>query len=446
MSGHQTEGVADALEWDIDWNELAERVAAQAEIENDILARQPGEYARMKARERAQAKIDAEKAAGFREDLESLTAAGGDLRSPKDSPYLVKRLIYKRGRVMVHADPGTGKSIMALDLALHMVFGFAQWCGYRIKQPTDRSLRVLYVYSEGISSLWKRRDAWLKKHGGTAEELGDKIMFYPKPIPLNATDVYVDELIDWARDAGYDLVVIDTWANANAGSDENAAGVMSESLNRAGRIAEELQVAVLLVHHDNRSGAFRGSSAIDGYLDTRIHLTQEGEGADRRVKFKIEKQRDDESGTSWLARFEVIDLGVDEDDDPITSVVWEHLPDETEGGAKPASEEQVLWLFIRDNDGNFKRSEIAANLPKDSGIKNKRNIPTLLDQLIKKGLVCMEGRYVMEGDGDRKREVKREFVGATPFLRDMSPADRDMWWESQEVTQLVHDAQVGDAS
>jgi RecA-family ATPase len=52
------------------------------------------------------------------------------------------------------------------------------------------------------------------------------------------------------------LIIIDTWANANAGSDENAAGVMSESLNRVGRVAEELQAAVLLVHHDNRSGAF----------------------------------------------------------------------------------------------------------------------------------------------------------------------------------------------
>jgi RecA-family ATPase len=264
VSGPQTQSAADAPQWDINWAEALEIVKADDELEDNILVQQVGEYTRMQARERAQAEISAEKAADFREDLQALTVAGGDLRPPKESPYLVKGLIYKRSRAMVHADPGTGKSIMALDLALHLAFGFPQWCGYRIKQPIDHLPRVLYIYSEGVARLWKRRDAWLKKQGKTAEELGDKIMFYPKPIPLNATDAYVDELVDWARDAGYDLIIIDTWANANAGSDENAAGVMSESLNRVGRVAEELQAAVLLVHHDNRSGAFRGSSAIDG--------------------------------------------------------------------------------------------------------------------------------------------------------------------------------------
>jgi AAA domain len=429
MSDPQTESAADAPKWDIDWRELLEDAKAHAELEDHILVRQVGEYTRMKARERAQAEISAERAADFREDLEALTVAGGDLMPPKDSPYLVKRLVCKRGRVMVHADPGTGKSIMALDLALHLVFGFPHWCGYRIKQPTDHLLRVLYIYSVGTGSLWKRRDAWLKKHGKTVEELGEKIMFYPKPIPLNATDAYVDELIDWARDAGYDLIIIDTWANANAGSDENAAGVMSESLNRAGRVAEELQAAVLLVHHDNRSGAFRGSSAIDGYLDTRIHLTQEGEEADRRVKFKIEKQRDDESGTSWLARLEVIDLGTDEDGDPITSVVWEHLPDET-SGTKEASPEQIVWDFIRDHDGEFKKSDIPKAMG-GHGVPVKR-IPILVEDLIKKGYVMLEPRSVGEGN----RKVTGKFVSVAPFLRDMNPENRDMWWESQ--TQHGH--------
>jgi hypothetical protein len=32
-----------------------------------------------------------------------------------------------------------------------------------------------------------------------------------------------------------------------------------------------------MVHHDNRQGAFRGSSAIDGYVDTRLHAARDGD-------------------------------------------------------------------------------------------------------------------------------------------------------------------------
>jgi hypothetical protein len=41
---------------------------------------------------------------------------------------------------------------------------------------------------------------------------------------------------------------------------------------------------------------------------------------------------------------------------PITSVVWEHLPDATPNSkVKEASPEQIVWDFIRDHDGEFKK-------------------------------------------------------------------------------------------
>jgi hypothetical protein len=171
--------------------------------------------------------------------------------------------------------------------------------------------------------------------------------------------------------------VIDTWATANAGSDENAVGLMQQSLNRCGRIRDEVQAAVLMVHHDNRQGAFRGSSAIDGYVDARLHAARDGEREDRRVAMKVEKQRDDEDGITWMAQLEVMDLGIDEDGDPITSVVWTHLPDATpKSKAKEASHEQIVWDFIRDHDGEFKKSDIPKEMT-GRGVP-VRQIPPLL--------------------------------------------------------------------
>ena len=63
-----------------------------------------------------------------------------------------------------------------------------------------------------------------------------------------------------------------------------------------------MQAAMLMVHHDNRQGAFRGSSAIDGYVDTRLHAgPRDREREERRVAIKVEKQRDDEDGITWMA-------------------------------------------------------------------------------------------------------------------------------------------------
>jgi hypothetical protein len=380
------------------------------------------EYIRVKARERARQRIRDEEAVGFAAQFESKIIDAADIETPDQQPYLVKKLIYLPGVTMLHSDPGVGKSICAMDLAFHVGMGFTEWCGYKIKQR----VRGLYVFSEGVTRLWKRRDAWLKKHGMTVEDLRGWVDFYPEPIPLNASEAYVDTLITYAREHDYGLIVIDTWATANAGSDENAAGLTQQSLNRCGRIRDEVQAGVLVVHHDNRQGAFRGSSAIDGYVDTRLHAVRDREREDRRVVITVEKQRDDEDGITWMAQLEVVDLGVDEDGDSITSVVWTHLPDATPNSkAKEASPEQIVWDFIRDHDGEFKKSDIQ----KAAGGRGVpvRRIPILVADLLKNGFAFLEGRQVEEGD----RKVTRNFVSVAPFLRNMSPENRDMWWEGQ---------------
>jgi hypothetical protein len=384
------------------------------------------EYIRLKARDAARQRIRDEEAVGFAAEFESKIIDAADIETPDQQPYLVKKLIYMPGVTMLHSDPGVGKSICAMDLAFHVGLGFSDWCGYKINQR----VRALYVFSEGLARLWKRRDAWLRKHGMTIEDLRGKVDFYPEPIPLNASEAYVDTLITYARKHDYGLIVIDTWATANAGSDENAVAFMQQSLNRCGRIRDEVQAAVLLVHHDNRQGAFRGSSAIDGYVDTRLHATRDDVHDDRRVAITVEKQRDDEDGITWMAQLEVVDLGIDEDGDPITSVVWTHLPDATTNSkVKEASPEQIVWNFIRDHDGEFKKSDIQ----KAAGGRGVpvRRIPILVGNLINKGYAFLEGRQVQEGE----REVTRQFVSVAPFLRDMSPDDRGMWWEAQTQTK-----------
>ena len=60
-----------------------------------------------------------------------------------------------------------------------------------------------------------------------------------------------------------------------------------------------------------------------------------------------------------------------------------------------------------------------------------KQVPLIIDDLIKKGYAYLEKRQVSEGD----RKVTRGFVSVAPFLRDMSPDDRDMWWEARTETK-----------
>jgi hypothetical protein len=56
-------------------------------------------------------------------------------------------------------------------------------------------------------------------YGCTVDDLRGKVDFYPEPIPLNASEAYVDAVVKHAKRKGYGLIVIDTWATANAGSE-----------------------------------------------------------------------------------------------------------------------------------------------------------------------------------------------------------------------------------
>lgn len=243
----------------------------------------------------------------------------------KVDTYLVKHLIYLPGVLVLHSPPGVGKSFMALDLAFHLSLGMKYWCGQRIK----KRVKVLYVYSEGITRLWKRRDAWLMEHGVSAEDVGEYLTFYPVAIPLNESDAHVDALVDFMKAKGYEMIIFDTWATATTGSDENSAGDMGIALARCGRLRDEAKVSVVVVHHDSKSGGYRGSTAIDGYADTRLSIERNGDAdaGNRDLVVKIEKQRDDVMGTEWHAQLRVVEVGRDEDDEPVTSVVFTYIED-----------------------------------------------------------------------------------------------------------------------
>lgn len=86
------------------------------------------------------------------------------------------------------------------------------------------------------------------------------------------------------------LVIIDALADVMLGRDENAVKDVQPVFLALRKFAEETQVAIVIIHHANKGGNYRGSTAIKGALD--LLLSVESKTGSNEITFKTEKARD----------------------------------------------------------------------------------------------------------------------------------------------------------
>ena len=73
--------------------------------------------------------------------------------------------------------------------------------------------------------------------------------------------------------------------------DENSKQDTQPVFNHLRKIAEDTSAAIVIVHHANKTGGYRGSSAIKGAVDTMVQVCSES--GKNTINFKSEKTRDD---------------------------------------------------------------------------------------------------------------------------------------------------------
>lgn len=237
------------------------------------------------------------------EHLARFKARGGvglslaDLKAREPQKWLVEPYMLQGSVVELVGAPGTYKTFKALDWAMRMA----------------RSNRdTLYVIGEGLGGLAKRVQAWETKNGELVKAHASRIHFLDQAVDLlDPKDV--DGLCDWLPRAGtFRLIIIDTLAR-NMSGDENDNEVMKAAVAAVDRIRRAAcpDSTVLLVHHMGWSAVRqRGSSVLQGAVDTVLHLTPV-EGAPGRVKLEVDKQKDQEPAKPVYLEFQqVADSGV----------------------------------------------------------------------------------------------------------------------------------------
>lgn len=219
----------------------------------------------------------------------------------RDPEWLIPDMLPADAVAMIYGPPYSGKSFIALDIALTLASGIA-----RYGTPERPPVPVVYIAAEGARGIVRlRRPAWRIVHGIT----GPLPFFAVDTMPLVARPQDVVELLKAieARKIAPKLLVVDTVARMMAGKNENDARDAGELIEALDMLKRALGCTVLALHHtgkDDARGA-RGSNAFLGGVDTMLEVRSHQ--ASKAIALHVRKQKDaDAPETPWTFEGRVV--------------------------------------------------------------------------------------------------------------------------------------------
>lgn len=226
-------------------------------------------------------------------------------------PWIIKGVLPKAGLGVVYGASGSGKSFAVLDMSLAVARG-EPWRGKRVKQG-----RVAYIAAEGADGFRKRLAAYAQHQGVDLTSVPMTVL-NAAPNLLEKVDAK-DIVVGIRASGGADLIIVDTFAQTTPGANENAGEDVGKALGHCKRIHELTGAMVVLIHHSGKdaSKGARGWSGLRAAADAEIEVVREVTGR----YLRLSKSKDGEDGLEWGFDLEVVQIGVDEDLDPITSCV-----------------------------------------------------------------------------------------------------------------------------
>ena len=223
-----------------------------------------------------------------------------EVMNMKPVPWLVQDYIPENSMSMLYGSPGSGKTFIALDMALHIAHN-KPW-HHKAINPGE----VFYIAGEGVGGLRKRLKAWHIFH-----ELEPKAPCHiiPQAVGL-LKEQEMEQLIETITKISKDqvkLVIFDTVARCMSG-DENSAQDIGDAIKAMDLIRNTFNCAVMPIHHSgkDRDRGARGSTALIGAVDVSMKV----EKLDKLVGLVTEKQKDSEAEEALL--FETHTIHTDE--------------------------------------------------------------------------------------------------------------------------------------
>lgn len=354
-----------------------------------------------------------------------------DIPAPR---HLIRGVLTLDSEVWTVGAPGSKKSFMVLDQAACVSLG-RPWQGRETVQGP-----VVFIVAEGASGTGKRVKAWQKEYGQMGE-----VHFLPRPVQAKNMKAWAT-LVEACRRLKPVMVVLDTQARMTVGLEENSATDMGMYVEAVRAIREATGACVDSIHHTGRKGQdARGSSALDGAQSTE--LTVVAGDTPLSATIKITKQKDLDIAEDIPLRFKIVDLGVNEFGEPVTSLVL--LP--------PDAWEAASGVAVADPGQGYtiaEPGEWTRLLAKPDAIIQQRILQTLLDVAGLTGrtesqvrkLVAERWHAGLEGRGQGRLNVQKfgqawvrviEMPQVMPGEAGPKSFILDPEWISRNVTQDV---------
>lgn len=227
--------------------------------------------------------------------------------------WLVRRMFGSGEFSVMYGEPGSGKSVLATDLAFHVSAGMP-WMERSVAKGG-----VIYVAAER-SKLTERRLAALRARNELAEA---KLAILDGRFDLFSGDGDAQRLIATADAvarkiaAAVALIIVDTVARVIPGADENHSRDMGRFVDNIDLIRRETGAHVMAIHHagKDKSKGMRGSTALLGAADTTIFVEKLENGRFATV----DKSNDEGEGESISFALEGVELFVDPETDESTT-------------------------------------------------------------------------------------------------------------------------------
>jgi hypothetical protein len=229
--------------------------------------------------------------------------------------YLVKGLIASTGLAVIWGPPKCGKSFWAADLGMHIALGW-DYRGHKVQQAP-----VVYVALEGRHGFPARIEAF-RRHYSV-----ERAPFYLLSASLDLvakSGQLIASIKAQLRETLPGVVFLDTLNRSLVGS-ESRDEDMGRYLAAAESVAQELNCAVVIVHHCGIDASRpRGHTSLNGAAESQLKVERGNTG---EVIVTVELAKDFAEGTEIVSRLERVPLGTDLDGDEISSLVV--LPAET---------------------------------------------------------------------------------------------------------------------
>jgi archaellum biogenesis ATPase FlaH len=259
--------------------------------------------------------------------------------TPKENPFVVNPFVVENALTIIHGGTGSGKSLLTLKLIDDITLGNKFLGEYETKKTKCLLIDLEMTYDDCI----------VRARAVCSDENDSDVM---TEIPFKVTDKKDMEFLrDYINDNQIGVVVFDTLSKVHS-ADENSNTQMTPVIQNLVELAREEELAVILIHHINKSSEAtglakgRGASAIADNAASYLAVSSKQVGKARggsmtRMKVMQEKAR----RVSSSRGFEV-SIDYDEETDK-TTFIHEGELEETENVLMDARKK--VLEFVEEN-------------------------------------------------------------------------------------------------